>query len=552
MTGAALLGALFLKPVLVIGAAVAITACLRRHAAAARHAVWAGAIILTLALPALSITLPPLRIPTLLDGVESLPWLGRPAITASTDAEDGGAPAVGRTLPGGGVLDWDFVRGGGPIGWLPEGIFVIWILGALALGARRVMVEVMLRRIVRRARPVSNVGLERLFADITRSSGIRRHVGLRLSDETSTPAVAGVFRSVILLPSSVDTWAEADAAAALVHELGHVARWDCLLNIVADVATAIYWCNPAVRIAARRMRGESESACDDRVLRAGAEPEEYARLLLAVARMARGNGAFPGAAMARGIELESRLLAVLDAGVRRATPPRWMSVVFTVVGIALALPIAALTLGAAPFSTADPVAPEPDRLGDSLSKPASERVYLPPEVYRLSPGAVEALAGPDSALASRLIAAVGHAPTSDADLVRERAAWALSQASNGRLVEPLLGALHSSDLRIRSYAAWALATARDPRAVTSLVPLLSHEVWRLRAMAAYALRESGDRRAEEGMNAALNDPAWQVRLEAVQYVSALGGPMLSRKLRPLLDDRHVAVRLAAEAALAPL
>jgi beta-lactamase regulating signal transducer with metallopeptidase domain len=550
VTGVDLLGALFLKPVLVIGSAAAITACLRRHAAAARHAVWAAAIILTAAIPALSITLPPLRIPGFQDVLASLPWLNRSAVTMSTAGERLETPAVG-TAPGGDALGWDLVHIG-PADWLPKSLFAIWILGALALGTRRVISEGRLRRIVRRARPVSNVGLEVLFAGIVRSSGIRQRVELRWSEEISTPAVAGLFRSVILLPTSVATWAEADVAFALEHELGHVARRDCLLNVVADVAMTVYWCNPAVRIAARRMQRESENACDDRVLRGGAEPKEYARLLLEVARGARGSDALPGVAMARTTELESRILAVLDAGVRRVPPSRWLSVVLTCFGITLALPIASVTLGTAPFAIADPVAPEPDLLADSLSKPGSERVGLVPETYRLSPGAVEALEGPDSTLASSLVAALGHTPIDEGDLVRERAAWALSQARNGRLVEPLLGALHASDWRIRAYAAWALATARDPRAVASLVPLLSHPIWRLRAMAAYALRELGDRRAEEGMSAALHDPAWQVRLEAVKYFSVLGGPTLAGRLRARLDDRHIAVRFAAEQALAPL
>ena len=68
-------------------------------------------------------------------------------------------------------------------------------------------------------------------------------------------------------------------------------------------------------------------------------------------------------------------------------------------------------------------------------------------------------------------------------------------------------------------------------------------------MAAYAIRESRDRRAEAAMSTALTDPAWQVRVEAVEYFAALGGPALSARLRPRLDDRHVAVRRAAEAAL---
>ena len=93
------------------------------------------------------------------------------------------------------------------------------------------------------------------------------------------------------------------------------------------------------------------------------------------------------------------------------------------------------------------------------------------------------------------------------DLVRERAAWALSQGTGDRLVDPLLDALDSADWRIRAYAAWALAPARDPRATGRLVLMLGHPVWRLRAMAAHALRELADPAVSEEMNAVLTDPA---------------------------------------------
>ena len=253
--------------------------------------------------------------------------------------------------------------------------------------------------------------------------------------------------------------------------------------------------------------------------------------------------------MARPSELESRLLAVLDARVTRTPLPRWTAAALSSVGLLVALPAAALTLQAAPFTAAVGTATEPDQRADSLAGQASERLPLQPDPYRVSPAARLALAGPDSILTSRMVAALAHTPQDEGDLVRERAAWTLSQARDGRLVDPLLEALGARDWRVQAYAAWALADARDPRAVPHLAPLVQHPVWRLRAMAAYALRELRDARSEDAMHAALTDAAWQVRLQAVEYFAALGGPGRSTRLRARLDDRHVAVRLAAERAI---
>lgn len=499
---------LLLKPALVIGLAALIAVVFRHRTAATRHAIWAAAILTTLAVPILSIALPPLRIPA---PVQPVTW---PAVT-STPTRDVTLRAPRSPSPQDVVVP-------GRVAWDP--LFVLWIAGVILFGARRAVAELRLRRIVRCSRPLQR----------------RWRADLRVSDEISSPAVAGAFRPVVLLPAAAENWAEADFNAVLTHELGHVARGDGLLNLCGDVAKAIYWCNPFVHLAVRRMRAESERACDDRVLRDGAEPTRYAHLLLGMAR----NGGLPDAAtaMARPRELESRLLAVLDDRKPRAPLPRRMSVMLAALGLLLALPTAALTLQAA-------AALEPDRLGDSIASPSSERLPLPRDAYRVTPAVTQALAGPDSALVRLLVAALDHRPDGEADLVRERAAWALLQVRGGRLVEPLLAALASRDWRVQSYAAWALSSANDSRAVPLLIPLLGARVWRLRAMAASALHHSGDPRAEAAMHGALSDPAWQVRFEAVEYFAVLGGPFRDARLRPRLDDRHVAVRLAAEKAL---
>jgi hypothetical protein len=306
-----------------------------------------------------------------------------------------------------------------------------------------------------------------------------------------------------------------------------------------------------VRSAVRRLRTESEHACDDLVLRSGAEPGEYAGLLLTLAHAARREEGLPGAAtaMARPLELESRLLAVLDTRVARDPLPRWMPPVLAALGLLLSLPAAALAVDQPSQRGPDLLAAEPDRRGDSLAGPASERLPEPIDSTAVSLGAQRALAGPDSALARLLVAALDREPQGEEDLVRERAGWALSQVMGDRLVEPLLDALDSADWRVRSYAAWALAPARDSRATSRLVQLLGHPVWRLRAMAAHALRELGDPATTEAMNAALTDPAWQVRIKAVEYFARLGGAGLPERLRPRLTDRHVIVRHAAEQAL---
>lgn len=544
-----IVGTLLVKPALVLAVTALVVAGMRRQSAAARHVVWAVAIIGTLALPFMWIVLPPLPVPVLTRGLGP-----SPAQFIAPEAGESGSGASANGTPAPSATDPAAQRADGPtvVAVLSTAILRAWLLVALLLGGARVVAELRVRRIVERARPPANPHVTRLFHRAARQSGIDALVDLRVSDDITSPVVAGLLHPVVLLPVAAEEWAERDLAPILVHELSHVARHDGIVNLLADVAAALYWCNPAVRCAVRRMRTECERACDDRVLRAGTVADEYADVLLRVAAATRANGALtsPAIPMVRLRELESRLHAILDPRVSRSPLPARKAALFAVLIGVITLPAAALT-PARPLPTPAHAQelPEPDQRGDSVAAPASERLPLGTLTFRAPPEALAALRGPDSALVRRLIEALGRQPTHDADFVRERAAWALAHARDGRLVEPLLDALHASDWRVQAYAAWALATARDPRAVPPLVPLLAHPIWRLRAMAAYALRVADDPRAEAAMHRALTDPAWQVRVEAVHYFAMRGEPALSDRLTPRLADRHVAVRNAAARAL---
>jgi beta-lactamase regulating signal transducer with metallopeptidase domain len=545
----ALLAAILIKPGLVLIGAAGIAAGFRRRPAEARHLIWAGALLAVLALPLLSRAIPPLRLPASLGIVEwRLPVIrGAESASAGETPKPSGTPGTaGATQP----LDRP-ERSAEAAELIGTALLALWLLGVLVLGARRMFAETQVRRLLRAGRNLDDPVLVDWIGGLAASSGMRGPVRLRLSEGITSPGVTGVLRPVVLLPAAAVAWPRDRLSQVLTHEFAHIIRRDGLLNLMADLAGIVYWCNPLVRSAVRRLRTESEHACDDRVIRSGAEPGEYAGLLLTLAHAGRMEHGLPGAvtAMARPLELESRLLAVLDTRVARDPLPRWMPPALAALGLLLSLPAAALAVDRPLQSRPDLLAAEPDRRGDSLASPASERLPEPIDSTAVALGAQRALAGPDSILARLLVAALDREPQGEEDLVRERAAWALSQVTGDRLVEPLLHALDSADWRIRAYAAWALAPARDSRATGRLALMLGHPVWRLRAMAAYALGELADPGTSAAMNAALTDPAWQVRVEAVEYFARLGGAGLAGRLRPRLTDRHMAVRHAAEQAL---
>jgi hypothetical protein len=244
----------------------------------------------------------------------------------------------------------------------------LYFTGVIVLLAHLFLQHLRMRRFVGRAATVDDPEWQGLLASCARSTGVRRHVRLLRSPERTMPMTLGTRRASIVIPSIADTWDEDRRRAVLMHELAHVARYDCLTQALAIVTRAVYWCHPGAWWIVRRLRIERELACDDRVIAAGTEAKEYAGHLLEIAYSFRRHRApVLAVSMARPSQLEGRMLAVLDAARNRSRPTRLVrlaggaAAVMLVLGLAAARPTA--LAGGTPVtalpSTEPGVAPEP-------------------------------------------------------------------------------------------------------------------------------------------------------------------------------------------------
>jgi beta-lactamase regulating signal transducer with metallopeptidase domain len=344
---AALVEVGLVKAGLVLGLAGAGLLALRRSSAGARHLVLAVALGALLVLPAGVLLLPGWQIvPTSAgaprtagDGATSaLPLAANPATPApSTDAARARAtrPAVASPPS---TASGTSLR-------IPTGAWIVaaWLCGALAVLSRFALGCVRLARMSRRAGAPTAPLCSRV-ARLARELGIARRVTDSLSTEVAVPLTWGLRRPLVLLPANAARWPEARVEAVLAHELAHVRRHDTATQGMAQLACAIYWFNPLVWLAARRLRAERERACDDRVLGLGLRPAAYASELLQIARagLARREPRAAAVAMARRSGLERRIVAILDPDRRRRAPSRATLVAAGVGALALAAPLAAL------------------------------------------------------------------------------------------------------------------------------------------------------------------------------------------------------------------
>jgi len=230
----------------------------------------------------------------------------------------------------------------------------VWALGVVIALIPTVMAFARLATVSRRARPLHGGRWALLIPSALRELDVRRRVRFLELDGPVMPMTWGVFRPVVLLPADDFDSTIEQRLDVLRHELAHVRRYDCLTQLVGQLACALHWFNPFAWLAARELRVERERACDDEVLGAGAKASDYADYLLRVARSTRivGAAALGGLAMARPSQMAGRLLAVLDDRRRRGRVSLWA-------GVQAGLAAGALVTGVAAASPVSSLAAEP-------------------------------------------------------------------------------------------------------------------------------------------------------------------------------------------------
>jgi beta-lactamase regulating signal transducer with metallopeptidase domain len=325
---------LALKSIVIMLAALALSRVLGRAPASVRHFTWTLAICGLLALPVLITILPGWRAPLLpalgqKDSIEELkpgsaiaepikesPPVGSVASLSTTESIQLPAVSPAVSTPDAQIAptryDWTWT----------QLILLVWLTGVIIVLARVVTGAIRVRRIVRQSQYVIDYHWGAMVRRLGGQLKLPDHIALLKSQYIAMPLTWGVWNPVVLLPEEADQWSAEWRRIVLLHELAHIKRRDCLTQLLAQIVCAIYWFNPFVWVAARRLRIEREIACDDYVLRAGTKASDYAKYLLELAGAMSLNGPLtplpsPAAAGIACTQLESRVRSILDPVIRR-------------------------------------------------------------------------------------------------------------------------------------------------------------------------------------------------------------------------------------------
>jgi beta-lactamase regulating signal transducer with metallopeptidase domain len=243
--------------------AVAMAAC---RSAAARYALAAVTLVLMMASPVITFF-----------------WLQRETIPAVRSGAQGSLPSV-RTAAQRAIVQATAAaptaaaRGPQPTAmlWLVE----LWFLGVLLLSLRTAGGLLLIERMRRKEiRPIGQELYARCMA-LQRKMGLDRVIRYCECHRLDAPAVLGWFRPVVLLPMRALTGMdEQQIEAVIAHELAHIRRLDCFVNLIQIAVETLLFYHPAVWWVSQRVRVERENCCDDEAISICGDAMVYARAL---------------------------------------------------------------------------------------------------------------------------------------------------------------------------------------------------------------------------------------------------------------------------------
>lgn len=216
--------------------------------------------------------------------------------------------------------------------WLPT-LVAMWAAGAAVFCLRMALGVAWIERLRTAAQPAAHGLWQARLDALAARVGVRHPVALRIVDALPSPAAAGWWRPVVLLPASLISRLPVEYLEALLaHELAHVRRYDYLVNLLQGLVEALLFFHPVVWWLSRQARVERELIADGLAAQALDSPHRLARALAALSDLQSATGAMPHLAQAaHGGSLMSRIEHLLRPNRRIAG-----RLAFPVLGLAAA------------------------------------------------------------------------------------------------------------------------------------------------------------------------------------------------------------------------
>ncbi len=252
-----------------------------------------------------------------------------------------------------------------PAAWL-------WLAGITFFVIRIGIAEYLFRKKLKKSKLVFNLDLRAVLEDCKQLAGVSKNIILMETDALKSPALFGLFRTRMLLPTGLaGNLTSGQLAHIFIHELVHYKRRDIAVNWISGALRALHWFNPLIWYGFNRCQDDQELSCDALAVRY-LKPEvvqDYGRTLIRVLEFAgpQPSQLLSTVGISGGESLSKRRIKMIK--LFRKPSFKW-----TLVGIAAIIAVAfvAMTLP----NVNDPAAKpgfSPSKNQGSSTKPAGEK-----------------------------------------------------------------------------------------------------------------------------------------------------------------------------------
>jgi beta-lactamase regulating signal transducer with metallopeptidase domain len=169
-------------------------------------------------------------------------------------------------------------------GYWAVDLFVLWLV-IVSVGLAKIVFGFwQLRKLRKSCRKLDTGSLPSVLQNTLAEYGSGRSINICTSELVRMPTALGFVKPVVVLPAwAMEELTPAELNAVLLHELGHLRRWDDWTNLSQKIVSALLFFHPAVWWIVRGLAREREMACDDFVLAATSDRRGYAECLVSVA-----------------------------------------------------------------------------------------------------------------------------------------------------------------------------------------------------------------------------------------------------------------------------
>lgn len=255
-------------------------------------------------------------------------------------------------------------------------LIVFWLIGSLVYVVLFIWRFLSFNRLVKRLSK-SDGEIKDFVERCLHKYDIQKSLRVVILPINISPSVFWIFQKhILIIPQRYwHTLDEEEKEYAIMHELGHIQRGDCIRRFFELVITTLYWWNPIVWLAKKNLHSLEEQLCDDWVLRKlDGSSTKYATLVVKSMEFLSRERYQPlpksacgfGNDSNRNLNMQKERITMILNQNGQNSKWRYLQIVCLALAAAIILPVGLLNQPAHGQETSDPESPAKDNPNDVL------------------------------------------------------------------------------------------------------------------------------------------------------------------------------------------